>query len=204
MRQKIVMRTLLLYLLLFTSTLATASADQVQMISSAFGLQFVPSNPSTLLSDISDITTRLQCTMQCLSLNFDPSTQHCSLFSSWVSEGSTLPSSSSTSQILFISKQPRLYTLYLLPCTLPNDPINRYMQCVSGVWTFSDRYFFNGDFCERTRSLNMPCLTSNWCDATKHLICSNSPASCQCNSSMEWNGSECVPSEFSFAGLHES
>lgn len=190
------MHALLLYLLLVTATLIPASADQIQLISLPVGLQFVPSNPSTLLSDISGINSRLQCTIECLnnirclSINFDSSTQQCSLFASWLSEGST--SLSSTSQVVSISRVPTLYTSYQQPCTASFDPINRYMQCVNSVWTCPNGYFFNGEVCERLRSVNMSCLTSDWCDASKYLICSNLLGFCQCNSSMEWDGSQCV------------
>lgn len=70
------------------------------------------------------------------------------------------------------------------------------MQCISGLRVCPDRYFFNGVACEHPRSLNGGCQSDNWCDASKYLICSNWSNTCRCNSSMVWNGTQCIPSEY--------
>lgn len=81
------------YLLIISLTLVSLTADQLQFKLWHSGSQFVASNPKALLSNISDISSRLQCMIECLNniqcrvINFDPSTQEYSLFSSWLLAG---------------------------------------------------------------------------------------------------------------------
>ena len=131
--------------------------------------------------------------IRCRTVNFDQSTHQCSLFSSWISEGS--PSTAvATSVVAFIPQTAALYTTYNQACSSGFDPIGRYLRCVSGFWQCPTTYFFNGDICDRPRSFNQTCQTDVWCDSSTYLICGNPSLTCLCNATMEWNGSCCVPS----------
>ena len=191
-----------LSVLILTVTFVSPTVDHIQFKLWQRGSQYVPSNSSALLANVSGISSRLRCAITCLNnihcrvINFDSSTQQCSLFSSWLFQGNSTSSPSLTSQIGYVRREAIYYTSYLQPCTTASvDPISRYMQCAGGVWTCPDQFFFSGYICERPRSINMTCLTSNWCDASKYLVCSTVTGLCQCNATMQWNGSLCVPSQ---------
>ncbi|CAF1531046.1 unnamed protein product [Adineta steineri] len=188
-------------LIVLLSTVIHGNIDKVPFEISPVGLQFIPTDTNDLLTIENDANTIMRCVAQCVkniacrTVNFDPSINQCSLFTSWSFEGifySSSPSSSSRSQIGYIIQQPVFYTSYHQPCILSFNSINRYLQCVNGTWICPDQYFFNGSVCEYWRSFNQLCQTDEWCDSSKYLTCSTFSNTCQCNSSMLWNGSQCI------------
>ncbi|CAF0759033.1 unnamed protein product [Adineta steineri] len=183
------------------STFTHGNIDKVQFEISRVGLQFIPFDSNDLLTTENDANTIMRCVAQCVkniacrTVNFDPSINQCSLFTSWSFEGIFYPSSSK-SQIGYIIQQPVFYTSYLQPCILSFNSINRYLQCVNDTWICPNQYFFNGSVCEYWRSFNQLCRTDEWCDSSKYLTCSTFSNTCQCNSSMLWNGSQCISGQY--------
>ncbi|CAF0722433.1 unnamed protein product [Adineta steineri] len=187
-------------LIVLLSTVIHGNIDKVQFEISRVGLQFIPFDSNDLLTTENDANTIMRCVAQCVkniacrTVNFDPSINQCSLFTSWSFEGTFYSSSpsSSKSQIGYIIQQPAFYTSYLQPCILSFNSISRYLQCVNDTWICPDQYFFDGSVCEYWRSFNQLCQTDEWCDSSKYLTCSTFSITCQCNSSMLWNGSQCI------------
>ncbi|CAF0804141.1 unnamed protein product [Adineta steineri] len=178
------------------STGIHGNIDKVQFETSPVGFQFIASDPSDLLTTENDANTIMRCVAQCVkniacrTVNFDLSINQCSLFTSWSFEGTFY--SSSRSQVGYIIQQSVFYTSYLQPCILSFNSINRYLQCVNSTWICPNQYFFDGNVCEYWRSFNQLCQTDEWCDSSKYLTCSTFSNTCQCNSSMLWNGSQCI------------
>jgi hypothetical protein len=164
---------------------------------SEFGFKFHPRDPNDLLMVKNDTRSRMFCVQQCLhdircrTVQYDSTWRQCSLYSAWKSEGTLLPSASTTSQITYIEQQASFYSSHLNYCVPALNNLNRYMQCINSSWTCPYRYFFNGQVCEYWRSFNEQCQTDQWCDSSTYLTCPSLIDRCVCNHSMIWSGSIC-------------
>ena len=184
----------MLLLLMLTSTTVQNQIMQSKSFLHGDGTDFIPANPTELISDergtISFMACYTRCNLNPLCRTFVSDLTTCRLYQGAIETGNITRSTSSTSRVGGLVYTPSLYTAYNQVCD-PRAPFfDRYLVCINRSLSCPTGTYWNGSMCVNQMYYANLCSVKEACRADVGLQCS--PCSkCSCNSTAIWNNTVC-------------